>query len=275
MDGSRSHPLPLLQQAICAGRELWGPTLAGTFCFPMDGRDLGPYRLPCTEVPTRHSQLVSRKSSIVHPQILICRATQSLVRIVRHDDVAWLRTCSLSRSPLPKSAACMEHLQMPFPRVCVVSTVCGLKRRPAEAGRWGGGLCGGGRSAHPDTPSRRYCAVASPVQCSLRVVGGRPREGRGADGVGRARHGILPDDISSSQTGPASLHVVSPYCCRCAGLSTCNLPAPTRSRNETASAIGNLCYIPTARHARHRIEPDRIDDGLAPETGNQSARSRG
>lgn len=115
---------------------------------------------------------------------------------------------------------------------CVVSTVCGLKRRPAEAGRWGGGLCGGGRSAHPDTPSRRYCAVASPVQCSLRVVGGRPREGRGADGVGRARHGILPDDISSSQTGPAGLHVVSPYGCRCAGLSTCNLPAPTRSRNE-------------------------------------------
>lgn len=68
MDGSQSHRLPLLEEATGAGRKLWGPTLAGTFCFPMHGRDLGAYRLPCTEVSTRHSPVVSRKSSIVTPR---------------------------------------------------------------------------------------------------------------------------------------------------------------------------------------------------------------
>lgn len=75
---------PFCNRQTGAGLELWGPTVAGTFCFPTDGRDLGAYRLPCTEVPTGSSP--NR-----HPQILICRATQSRVRIVRHDDVAWLR----------------------------------------------------------------------------------------------------------------------------------------------------------------------------------------
>lgn len=68
MDGSQSHRLPVLEEAAGAGRKLWGPTLVGTFCFPTDGRDLGAYRLPCTEVPTRLSQVVSRKSSIVTPR---------------------------------------------------------------------------------------------------------------------------------------------------------------------------------------------------------------
>jgi hypothetical protein len=33
--------------------ELWGPTVASTFCFPTGGRDLGVATLPCTEVSTR------------------------------------------------------------------------------------------------------------------------------------------------------------------------------------------------------------------------------
>lgn len=62
MDGSQSHQLSLLQRAAAregAGRQLWGPTVRGTFCFPTDGRDLGTYHLPCTEVPTGYSEIVT------------------------------------------------------------------------------------------------------------------------------------------------------------------------------------------------------------------------
>lgn len=71
-----------------------------------------------------------------HPQILICRATQSLARIVRHDDGAWLRLLLRGRAVKPtillRVWTCSD---VPPPSLEVA---CGLKRRPAEAGRWGG-----------------------------------------------------------------------------------------------------------------------------------------
>lgn len=125
--------------------------------------------------------------------------------------------------------------------------------------------------------------IPSPwIQCSLRVVRW-PTKGRrtGCRLECPARHGMLPDDISSSlpgQTGPAarSMSALLQVC-----RSTCNLEtwAPTRSRRRDCH-----CQLPVPATYRlplllllllPGIEADRIDDGLAPESGNQSARSRG
>lgn len=92
---------------------------------------------------------------------------------------------------------------------------------------------------HPrvDIPSPR-------IQCSLRAVGGRPRERRtGCRLVCPARHGILPDDISSShlgQTGPAARSMSALLqVCRSVCLSVYMQPSNLGTdsvKKETASA---------------------------------------
>lgn len=132
----------------------------------------------------------------------------------------------------------------------------------------------GGRSAHPDTPSRRYSISLYTMQSACR---GRSTKGTGTGCrlVCPARHGILPDDISSShlgQTGPAARSMSALLqVCRSVCLSTCNRAtwATTRSRRLPVPATHRLLLLLPG------IEADRIDDGLAPESGNQSARSRG
>lgn len=105
--------------------------------------------------------------------------------------------------------------------------------------------------------------IPSPcIQCNLRVVRW-PTKGRrtGCRLVCPARHGILPDDISSSclgQTGPAarSMSALLQVC-----RPTCNLAtwAPTRSRRRPASASCQCqqpidCYCYYYCQASKRIE---------------------
>lgn len=101
MDGSQSHPehraIASCKGRAGARRELWGPTVAGTFCFPKDGRDLGADRVALyRRAHTRTVALLLLLACLIHSsvvkarhssQILICRATQSLGLIIRHDDL--------------------------------------------------------------------------------------------------------------------------------------------------------------------------------------------
>lgn len=115
-DGRLAEP-PAITSATgngCSSRAL-GPHSRRYLLFPRDGRDLGPYRLPCTEVPTPLQS--SRQSSIVTPQILICRATQSLARIIRHDDLCLAAHLLLPSPPQSLLRVVYGHVQMSLPPV--------------------------------------------------------------------------------------------------------------------------------------------------------------
>lgn len=76
-----------------------------------------PGALPLALYRGTHPLQSSRQSSIVTPQILICRATQSLARIVRHDDLCLAAHLLLPSPPQSLLRVVYGHVQMSLPPV--------------------------------------------------------------------------------------------------------------------------------------------------------------
>lgn len=115
MDGSQSHQmLPSARGERAQDVSSGAPQSQVPSVSRRTAETWGLTALPCTEVPTPAQSVafsqVLLSRSIVHLQILICRATQSLDRIVRHDDlclagvlgVGWLRS--------PLQSVCVLHV---------------------------------------------------------------------------------------------------------------------------------------------------------------------